>query len=114
MVGREGYAVGWFVAELQEGFGAVFIGFDGVWQRVIEEELLRCNKRFHSPFPEQLLDPRKLLHLQALLHRCLNDTHDFLIAFGQAFGKQSHGPDSLLRGPEYAPEFVPEVLNLAV
>ena len=81
---------------------------------MIDEELLRCDKRFHSPFPEQLLDPQKLLHLYALLHRSLDNAHYFLIALDQAFGKQSHGPDSLLRDPEDGPEFVPEVLNLAV
>lgn len=114
VIGREGYAVGWFVTELQEGLGAVFIGFDGVRQRMIDEELLRGNKRFHSPFPEQLFDPQKLLHLHALIHRPLYDAHYFLIALGQAFGKQPHGPDSLLRDPEDSPELVPEVLNLAV
>lgn len=84
------YAVGGLVTELQESFGAVFIGFDGVWQRMIEEQLLRRNERLHSPFPEQLLDPQKLLHLHALLQRSFENAHYFLIPLRQAFREQPH------------------------
>ena len=114
VAGRESYALGWFVAELQECLRAIFIGFDGVWQRMIDEKLLRGNKRLYCTFSEQLLDPQKLLHLHALLKRPLYNSHDFLIPLGQAFGQQPHGPYSLLRDLEDCPEFVPEVLNLAV
>lgn len=114
VAGRESYAFGWLVAELQEGLRAVFIGFDGVWQRMIDEQLLGRDKCLDSPFPEQLLNSQKLLHLHALLNRSLHNAHYFLIPPGQAFSQQSHGPDSLLRYLENSPEFVPEVLNLAV